>query len=292
MTSTALGASIPAVTHHHAHLNGTDLHWVSAGTDGTPILLVHGFPESWWTFHKLIPLLAAEHRVFAVDLPGFGDSATNLEDYSSAAMAGSLRALIDHLGLGPVHLTGQDIGGIGTFRLAADHPGHVLSFAAIETALPGFGLERFADVAHGGLWHFGFLGAPGIPELLLAGREREFLTGAFYPARCRTPGAITEQDVEEFTRILARPDGLRGTTGVYSSMLQEGEAFRRIVARGRLRMPVLAVSGGTDGVAAMMEQVAENVTAAKVHGVGHLVAMEAPDTLAETLLGFYRKLDA
>ena len=292
MTSTAVGASIPAVTHHNARLNGTDLHWVSAGTDGTPILLVHGFPESWWAFHKLIPLLAAEHRVFAVDLPGFGDSATNLDDYSSAAMAGSLRALIDHLGLGPVHLTGQDIGGIGTFRLAADHPGLVRSFAAIETALPGFGLERFADVANGGLWHFGFLAAPGIPALLLAGREREFLADYVYPARCGTPGAITEQDVDEFTRTLARPDGLRGTAGVYSSMLQEGETFRRIVAQGRLTMPVLAVSGGTGGVAAMMEQVAENVTAAQVDGVGHLVAMEAPDALAETLLGFYKTLDA
>ena len=57
MPDTAAAASIPEVTHHHTLLNDTDLHYVSAGSDGTPVLLVHGFPETWWAFHKLIPLL-------------------------------------------------------------------------------------------------------------------------------------------------------------------------------------------------------------------------------------------
>ena len=86
MPATA-GASIPEVSHHHTLLNGTDLHYVSAGYDGTPVLLVHGFPETWWAFHKLIPLLAAEHRVIAVDLPGFGDSGDSPEDSTSATTA-------------------------------------------------------------------------------------------------------------------------------------------------------------------------------------------------------------
>ena len=58
-----------------AHVNGTELHYVTAGNEGSPVLLVHGFPESWWTFRKLIPLLSEHHRVVAVDLRGFGDSA-------------------------------------------------------------------------------------------------------------------------------------------------------------------------------------------------------------------------
>src|SRR3954453_22761245 len=199
MSHAVIGASIPEVTHHTATINGAGLHWVSAGSGGTPVLLVHGFPESWWTFHKLIPLLAAEHRVIAVDLPGFGDSAAEPGDYTSLAMAESLRELIVHLGLGPVHLTGQDISGIPTFRLAAAHPELLRSYAAIETGLPGFGMERLADVAHGGMWHVGFLGAPGIPEMLLAGREREFLTGFAFPAMCGTEGAVSDRDADEFT---------------------------------------------------------------------------------------------
>src|SRR6187549_2064363 len=105
------------ITHHRAPINDTTLHYVAAGTTGSPILLVHGFPESWWAFHKLIPLLAQTHRVFAVDLRGFGDSATGEAD--SATAADDLHALIGVLGVGPVHLTGQDISGGTVFRLAS-----------------------------------------------------------------------------------------------------------------------------------------------------------------------------
>ena len=85
--------------------------------------------------------------------------------------AEDLHLLIEQLKVGPVHLTGQDISGATVFRLATTHPEDVLSFTAIEMGLPGFGLERLADVTHGGTWHIGVLAAPGIPEMLLAGRE-------------------------------------------------------------------------------------------------------------------------
>jgi pimeloyl-ACP methyl ester carboxylesterase len=293
MPDTTTGATIPEVSHHHTLLNDTNLHYVSAGSDGTPVLLVHGFPETWWAFHKLIPLLAPEHRVIAVDLPGFGDSGNAPEDSTSATAAETLRRLIDELDLGAVHLTGQDISGVTTFRLAAVHPELVRSFAAIETGLPGFGLEMLADVTHGGTWHIGVLAAPGIPEMLLAGREREFLSGYAYPAMCATDDAITDQDVDEFTRTFACPDGFRGASGLYRSMLQEGDEIRELAAQSRLQMPVLAVGAGSgDFPHHTMTQVAEHVSAATLDGVGHYVAMEAPEALAEVLLDFYESVDA
>jgi pimeloyl-ACP methyl ester carboxylesterase len=293
MVQSAAAASIPEATHHHATLNGADLHYVIAGAEGTPILLVHGFPETWWAFHKLIPLLAAEHRVIAVDLPGFGDSGHQPGDYTSSFAAESLRQLIEHLDLGPVHLTGQDIGGVSTFRLAAGHPERIRSYAAIETGLPGFGLEMLADVTRGGTWHIGVLAAPGIPEMLLAGREREFLAGYAYPAMSVTEGAIAEQDINEFTRAYARPHGFRGATGLYRSMLQEAEEIKDLANHGRLAMPVLAVGAGTGRFTyGTMVQVARKVTEAQLDGIGHLAAIEDPEALAQTLLGFYRTLDA
>jgi pimeloyl-ACP methyl ester carboxylesterase len=289
----AAGASIPEVTHHHTTLNGTDLHYVSAGSDGSPVLLVHGFPETWWAFHKLIPLLAPEHRVIAVDLPGFGDSGNEPGGYTSSTAAETLRLLIDELDLGAVHLTGQDISGPTTFRLAAVYPELIRSFAAIETGLPGFGLEMLADVAHGGTWHIGVLATSGIPEMLLAGREREFLAGYAYPAMCATDGAITEHDVDEFTRTFARPGGFQGASGLYRSMLQEGDEIQELATQRKLQMPVLAV-GASSGEFShhTMTQVADHVSAATLDGVGHYAAMEAPDALAQALLGFYRTIDA
>jgi pimeloyl-ACP methyl ester carboxylesterase len=286
-------ASIPEVTHHHTTLSGTALHYVSAGSDGSPVLLVHGFPETWWTFHKLIPLLAAEHRVYAVDLPGFGDSGNAPGEYTSSTAAEILRLLIDELGLGAVHLTGQDISGPTTFRVAAAHPQLVRSFAAIETGLPGFGLEMLADVTHGGAWHIGVLAAPGIAEMLLVGREREFLAGYAYPSLCATDGAISKSDVDEFTRTFARPGGFLGASALYRSMLQEGEQIQELVAQNKLQMPVLAVgAGGGQFTHRTMTQVAEHLSDATLQGIGHYAAMEAPDALAHALLDFYRTIDS
>jgi pimeloyl-ACP methyl ester carboxylesterase len=188
MSALPVSPSLFGVSHHLARVNGTELHYVEAGTGGSPVLLVHGFPETWWAFRKLIPLLAANHRVFAVDLRGFGDSDNGSGEHDSVTSAQDLHLLIEELGVGPVHLTGQDISGATVFRLAATHPESVRSFTAIEMGLPGFGLEMLADVTHGGAWHIGVLAAPNIPELLLAGREREFLGRYAFPAMSATPG--------------------------------------------------------------------------------------------------------
>src|SRR5450432_979570 len=194
MAATPEPASLAGVTHHSAKVNGIELHYVAAGTEGTPVLLVHGFPEKWWTFRKLIPLLAASHRVYAVDLRGFGDSDNGPGAYDSKTSAEDLHLLIEELSVGPVHLTSQDISGATVFRLAATHPEDVLSFTAIEMGLPGFGLEMLADVTRGGTWYIGVLVAPHIPEMLLTGREREFFGKFVFPAMSVIPGAITEAD--------------------------------------------------------------------------------------------------
>jgi pimeloyl-ACP methyl ester carboxylesterase len=280
------------VTHHRLDLNGTELHYVSAGETGSPVLLVHGFPESWWTFHKLIPLLANDHRVFAVDLRGFGDSSVADADHSSAVAADDLAALIEILDLGPVHLSGQDIGGPTTFRVAASRPEFVQSLTAIETGLPGFGLEMLADVTHGGAWHIGVLAAPGIPEMLLAGRERAFLVDYAIPSLNGTPDAFSDADVDEFVRVYARDEGFRGAEGLYRSLLSEGEEIRELAAKP-LRLPVLTVGGGSGAFThSTFEQVATNVTPVSIEGIGHYAAMEAPDRLAEAMLAFFHSQTA
>ncbi|MFF3987937.1 alpha/beta fold hydrolase [Streptomyces sp. NPDC001797] len=293
MTTTPASRTVPEITHHHAHVNGTTLHYAAAGSTGSPVLLVHGFPETWRAFRKFIPLLASSHRVFAVDLRGFGDSDIAPDDYDSEAAGEDLHQLIAHLGLGPVHLAGQDISGATVFRLAATHPEDVLSLTAIETGLPGFGWEKLADVAHGGAWHIGVLAAPGIPEMLLAGREREFLGQYAFPSMTAVTGAITDADIDDFARTYARPDGWRGAIGIYRSLLQEGPEIQALAQSPGLTMPVLAVgAGGGPFTATTMSQVASaGISSVQLNGVGHYAAMEAPEELAKAVLGFVDSID-
>lgn len=279
-------ATIPDVTHHEVDVNGTTLHYVSAGTTGSPILLVHGFPESWWAFHKLIPLLARTHRVFAVDLRGFGDSATGEAD--SATAADDLHALIAALDVGPMHLTGQDISGGTVFRLASTYPDDVLSLTAIEMGLAGFGLEGLADITHGGSWHIGVIAAPGIPELLLVGREKEFLGQFAFPAMTAVQGSITDDDIDEFTRAYSRADGWLGAVGLYRSMLAEGDELVELSQNTGITVPVLAIGAGGGGFteATMTAAVGHGIESVMLDGVGHYAALEAPERLAEAILGF------
>lgn len=292
MDSSYDSAGVAGATHHLVRLNGTELHYVQAGSAGSPVLLVHGFPETWRVFRKLMPLLAERHRVIAVDLRGFGESAAAPDEPGSATAAADLAALIGALDLGPVHLTGQDISGPATFRLAATRPELIRTYAAIETGLPGFGLEELADVTRGGAWHIGVLAAPGIPELLLAGRERAFIANYAIPAMCATPGAFTSDDIDALSRAYARASGFGGAAGLYRSMLGEGDEIRALAAR-KLARPTLAVGGGSGAFAeATLRQVATDVTAVSIDGIGHYAAMEAPRPLADALLPFYGKADA
>lgn len=288
----ATRATIPEVEHHVAYVNGTSLHYVSAGSGGSPILLVHGFPESWWTFHRLIPLLAKGHQVFAVDLRGFGDSAVAGEDFGGAMAADDLHQLIRYLAVGPMHVLAQDISGGSVYRLASAHPELVRSLIGVEMGLAGFGLEGFADVVHGGTWHIGALAAPGIADLLFAGRERKVLGDWSFPTMTRVEGAVDEADLDEFVRVFAREGGWRGAAGLYRSMLSEGDEFRA-KAVVPLTMPMLAVGtyGGPFTARTLAQISAGPVSTIEFDGVGHHVALEAPDRLAQAIDDFLTDVD-
>lgn len=286
---------VPGIAHHALELDDdAELHYVSSGASGTPILLVHGFPESWWAFHRLIPLLAEEHRVYAVDLRGFGDSTAAEEDHGSETAANDLYRLIQHLGAGRVHIAAQDIAGGAVFRLVTAHPELVRSVTAIEMGLAGFGLENLADVTNGGSWHIGVLTAPGIPELLLTGREREFVGDVMLRGMSAAAESITEADLDEFVRTYSRPGGWRGAVGLYRSMLAEGEEFRALAASSPIEVPMLAVgAAGGAFTADTVEQLAAGKRAVvQLDGVGHYAALEAPGPLAEALLVFLGDVDA
>jgi pimeloyl-ACP methyl ester carboxylesterase len=287
------GATIPEVAHHIVSVNGARIHYVSAGSSGSPVVLVHGWPETWWAFRKLIPLLAETHRVYALDLRGFGDSENTAAHYDEATLAEDLHQLVEQLGDGPVHLVAQDIAGGTAFRFAAIHPDSVLSFTAIESSLAGFGLEALADVTAFGSWHVGFLGTPGIPSMLLPGHERELLADWAYPMMNGTEGAVTPADLDEFVRSYSRADAWLGTEGLYRSLFADGGATAALAAASPIAVPVLAVDGANHPFTAnsFRPVAADEITSVHIDGVGHLVAQEAPDELAAALLGFVDRVD-
>ncbi len=288
MKINAPGATFAGVSHHRIPVNDTTLHVVTAGDEGPPILLVHGFPETWWTFRGLIPRLAARHRVVAVDLRGFGDSDLADDTFDSSRAAKDLQSLIETLDIGPVHLVGQDISGSTVVRLAAGAPHLVTTLTAIEMGLAGFGLEALADPSKGGSWHIGVLAAPGVASLLLQGRERPFIADFMIRPMSAFPESLTDVDLAEFARTFSRPDGWSGASALYRSMLAEGEEIRAIAGAGGVAQPVFAIGTSVgDFTAQSMTHFSRGAMTSRIlDNVGHYAALEAPEAMAAAIESF------
>jgi pimeloyl-ACP methyl ester carboxylesterase len=160
--------------------NGTRLHAVVGGS-GEPVLLLHGRPQTWRAWRHLMPALAAHgYRVVAPDLRGTGASDRPPSGYDKDTQTQDMRELLAQLGIhSGVRIVGHDIGGMVAFAYARRHPEEVEHLVLVELALPGLGLEQAMDVASGGLFHFGLFMTEELPELLLEGRESDFLTWWF-----------------------------------------------------------------------------------------------------------------
>jgi pimeloyl-ACP methyl ester carboxylesterase len=276
-------------THHTANVNGTQLHYVTGGK-GEPIVLLHGWPKTWYKWRKVMPALAERYTVIVPDLPGLGDSSPSTTGYDKRAIAQTIYQLVNQLGFQQINLVGHDIGGMVAYAYAATHPEGIRKLALTEFWLPGFGLEEGMDVANGGSWHFGFHITPNIPEMLTAGKEREYLTamGAFKPAS--TANAFSEADIEEYLRTYAQPDKMHAGFEYYRTLLADGRQNREL-AQTKLTMPVLTLIGSKGVMGNRLQQgiqaIAKNVQSDVIQNSGHWLAEEQPDVLAQKLIAFF-----
>ncbi|MEV0110888.1 alpha/beta hydrolase [Nocardia sp. NPDC050799] len=276
--------------HDSLYLDDLKLHYVRAGR-GVPVVLLHGWPQTWFAWRKVIPLLADRYDLIVPDLRGFGDTSRPSSGYDKKTVAHDVRRLIRHLELGPVHIVGHDIGGAVAYPYAAQWPAEVRTLTFIESSLPSFGQEELMDVAHGGSWHFGFNMSGDIAEELVRGRERLFID---YWMRRSTVGVVDPSSVEsdaldQYERSMAQPGGLRSTLAHYRALPQD-RSDNRELGQTLLPMPVLAIEGerGQSGHSiSTMSKVATDVSSAVIERAGHYPPEENPTQLASVLHTFF-----
>ena len=281
-----------AVRHHTGVANGVALHYVTAG-EGDPVVLLHGWPQSWYQWRRVIPALAERYTVVAPDLRGYADSAKPDGPYDTRTMAEDVFQLVRGLGLGPVFLAGHDVGAAVAYAYAAAHRDGVRRLAYIDEPLPGFSYERFAafapDSPGGGFWWASFHRVPDLPEALVAGREELYLSW-FYNALSYDKGAIGRDDLAEYVRAYSVAGAMRASRGFYRDV-GVSSAQNRESAREKLAMPVLAVGGAPVGTGDVperdMREVASDVRGVVIEPCGHFLAEERPDELAAALLAFF-----
>ena len=270
------------------------LHYVQGGT-GDPVLLWHGWLQTSYAWREVMPALAQHYTVIAPDMRGYGDSDKPATGYDSLTLVEDFYQLVHSLGFQRLFIVAHDMGALPAYVYAAEHAAEVRGLVWLDEPFPGSGLQQAlqftAETAQaGGLWQFFFNLVPDLPELLIAGKERAFLS-YFYRKYCYNPQAISEAAIDEYTRTFSAPGGIRGSLGVYRAIFETTQQIQQY-ASTKLAMPVLALGGeGSLGghVVGMLQQVAETVRGGAVERCGHFIAEERPDYLIDQLLIFFRE---
>lgn len=277
--------------HHEADLSEMRMHYVTAGgAAGTPVVLLHGFPQTWYEWRLVMPALAARHQVIAPDLRGLGDSSRPDEGYHKMRVAEDVWELMNGvLGHQRFFVVGHDWGGPVAFALAAQHRDAVAKLAILDVMIPGDGSDLFSTSQ--GRWHHGFHRTPELPEALITGRERIYI-GWFLRNFTAEQGAIPEDVIDEFARTYSEPGAMRAGLAYYRAIPQDISDNEAAIAEGKLAMPVLALGGGEsfgrrELTLQSMQRVAEDVRGGVIEGAGHFLPEEKPDEIAARLLAFF-----
>jgi pimeloyl-ACP methyl ester carboxylesterase len=295
---------IAAFRSETAMVNGVRLHyWIGGNPHGRPVLLWHGFLGTGYSWHKVMPLLAdAGYAVLVPDMRGYGDSdkPSGTDGYDARALAEEFRALVKQIEFGEgqkLLLVSHDMGAHPALLWAADHPDEIASLVYMEVPTM---LEEFLTrvivytpeaMAKGSMWWWILPLAPGVPERLIVGHERAFLTW-FYEGATANPRSITEASIEETLRSFSGTEGVLGALGVYRAAFKTIEQTTPL-KDNKVEVPVLAIGGDKAlgaKVADMVQSVAKHVTGKVIPACGHFIPEERPAEFVRLFQEFVGKV--
>ena len=303
MSNAVRAGTIPGFTDGMASVGAVRLHyWLGGDPNGQPVLLWHGFLSSGYAWRKVAPALAeAGLAVLVPEMRGYGDSdkPDGTEGYDARALAQEFRALVRGIGFGvgrKLILAAHDMGAPPALLWAADYPEEVAGLLYIEA--PVMLSEVLTKVIaytpeameRGSMWWWILPLAPGVPERLVVGNERAFLTW-FYDGATAHREAIEPAAVDEVLRTFSGREGVLGAMGVYRAAFTSISQTEKLTKR-KVGVPVVAL-GGAKGLGAkvgqMVGMVADTVDADVLPDSGHFLPEERPDEVVRRVLDMTAK---
>ena len=298
--------TIPKLRSETVSVAGVRLHyWIGGDPDGQPVILWHGFLSTSYAWRDVATALAgAGMAVLVPDMRGYGDSDKpgGVAGYDARALAEECRALCAQIGFGggkPIILAAHDMGALPALIWSADRPEEVAGLLYIEApVMLGDVLRKIIAytpeaMAKGSMWWWILPLAPGVPERLIVGNERAFLTW-FYEGATARPEVFTPQVVDEYLRTFSGREGVLGAMGIYRAAFTSIDQTEPLT-KAKITVPVIAI-GGAKGlgpkVGEMVKLVAGNVVTNLLSECGHFVPEECPDAVIKAVLGMAAKLRA
>lgn len=288
---------VDGVRHRFVDLPGLRMHVAEAG-EGPPLLLLHGFPQHWWVWRKMLPTLAAHYRVICPDLRGAGWTDAPPDGYTATQLVDDVVALLDELQLERVDLMGYDSGGIVGYRLCLWHPERIGRFVNFGTPHPYPTFHARILLSMWRLWPMFAVATPGLgPWLLRAGRQR--VPRFMMTSDTRDPAVFPPEVVEAYVSRLRDPARARAGSRQYRDLILA--AARQSGAGAyhdtRLQTPTLALYGavlyGNDTAPGEHPEIldgyqdhADDFTLEHVPDSGYYIGEEQPDVVVARTLAF------
>jgi pimeloyl-ACP methyl ester carboxylesterase len=247
------------VEHRFVEANGLRFHVAEAG-DGPPLVLLHGWPQHWWMWRRVLPELARTWRCIVPDLRGLGWSDAPPSGYDKPQLAADVLAILDELGLDRVPLVGHDWGAITSLIICREHPERVTSCLALSVPAPWDAQPDPRRLV--GLAHMPFLSAPYaeriVPQLAL---------------QLLKISGLSAEEAEPYVDVLREPARRRATVGYYRTFLTKELPALLKSPGARPDVPVRMVGGAKDPVCRFSPSVE------KVEGAGHFLPEDRPDAV-------------
>lgn len=273
--------TVPGVTSRFVDVDGLRVHVAEAGS-GPPLVLLHGWPQHWYCWHRVVPLLADSYRLVMPDLRGHGWSDAPDGPYDKEQLATDLLGLLDALELPQVGLIGHDWGGWTGFLAALRAPERFSGFLALGIPHPFLSLDLGRALQAWRLWYQVVLSTPGLAQTMLRTSPRPVETVIRLGSSDRL---VT--DARHYGEVLQEPARARATVAMYRTfLLQESAAVMAGRYRNqRLTVPTRLVVGAQDPVASRAilkgwEPYADDMTLEVLPGLGHFLPEEAPEEVA------------
>ncbi|MDE1192703.1 MAG: alpha/beta hydrolase [Arachidicoccus sp.] len=272
----------------YATVENVRIHYVKAGT-GSPILLLHGFPETIYTWRYIIPELSKKHTVIAIDLPGIGQSGPSQAGYDQKTIASLLHNFMVKLGYEQTAILAHDLGVEMAYGYASAYSESVTKVVFLDVPIATEQMEKLPILSEDQhvFWWFAFHNVKDLPEDLVKGKEYIYLNWFFqHDTYNREP--FSKNNVEVYAKSYAKPGIFHAAMEYYRAFLQNIKLNKENTKK-KLLMPVLALGGDKSfGMNTLysFQQLATNIKGGSIENCGHFIQEEQPQKLLDQLIPF------
>lgn len=282
------------ITHHYADLGDVRLHYVEAGS-GPLVVLLHGFPEFWYSWRYQIPALAAAgFRAVAPDMRGYNrsDKPRGVRAYNGAALTGDVAKLIRACGAERAVVVGHDWGAAVAWQFAIAYPALLERLVIMNAPHPARFLRALRTWRQARKsWYMFFFQLPWLPEIGLRAGRFATIRQMFRNDPLR-PGAFSAEDIDRYVEAMAQPGALTAAINYYRAMFRQARRARS--GFPRIEAPVLVIWGERDRylgteLAEPDRRLVPNVRVARLADASHWVQVDQPERVNAELLDFLRE---